>query len=150
MSFSLIFDGALAALLMATITYAVILNRKLTELRNSRTEMESLIREFAEATQQAEQGVTALHERAEQASGTLDERVSDAEARVEDGALTQTLRKSPCRGSAQAGRRPGLHDRSRRASGRSARTRCQCVDQEDRYPKPGASDGAERERCRIA
>lgn len=84
MSFSLIFDGALAALLMATITYAVILNRKLTELRNSRTEMESLIREFAEATQQAEQGVTALHERAEQASGTLDERVSDAEARVEE------------------------------------------------------------------
>ncbi|WP_421709124.1 DUF6468 domain-containing protein [Algihabitans sp.] len=84
MSFSVIFDGALAALLMATITYAVILNRKLTELRNSRTEMERLIGEFAEATQQAEQGVTALHERAEQASGTLDQRVAAAEARVEE------------------------------------------------------------------
>lgn len=84
MSFSLIFDGVLAALLMATIAYAVVLNRKLTELRQSRGEMERLIGEFAEATQQAEQGVGALRERAEDAQNVLDRRVAAAEGRLEE------------------------------------------------------------------
>ncbi len=84
MSFSLIFDGMLAALLMATIAYAVVLNRKLTELRQSRGEMERLIGEFAEATQQAEQGVGALRARAEDAQSVLDRRVAAAEGRLEE------------------------------------------------------------------
>jgi phage-related tail protein len=83
-TFSLIFDGVLAALLTATIAYAVILNRKLTELRQSRGEMERLIAEFAEATQQAEQGVGVLRERADEAQATLDERVSAAESRLDE------------------------------------------------------------------
>lgn len=84
MSFSLIADGLLAALLTATIAYAVVLNRKLTELRQSRGEMERLIGEFAEATQQAEQGVGALRQRADEAQSTLDQRVAAVESRLDD------------------------------------------------------------------
>jgi hypothetical protein len=62
--FSLLFDAVVAALLVATIVYAVILNRKLTQLRDARGEMERLLGGFVEATSRAERGLAALREAA--------------------------------------------------------------------------------------
>ncbi len=57
---ALIFDLLLAGLLIATIVYAIILNRQFINLRDSRSEMEALIRSFNEATIRAEIGVKAM------------------------------------------------------------------------------------------
>jgi hypothetical protein len=56
----LIFDVVIAGLLIATIVYAIMLNRQLVNLRESRGEMEALIRSFGEATARAESGIKAM------------------------------------------------------------------------------------------
>jgi hypothetical protein len=50
----LLFDSVVAVLLVATIVYAAILDRRLSVLRESRKAMEQLIDRFAEATGKAE------------------------------------------------------------------------------------------------
>ncbi len=57
---SLILDLIIAGLLVATISYAILLNRRLVELQESRAEMEGLIRNFNEATGRAEAGIKGM------------------------------------------------------------------------------------------
>ena len=55
-------DLLVAGLLVATIVYAIILNRRLSQLRGGSEHMECLINDFYEATALAESGVSALKE----------------------------------------------------------------------------------------
>ncbi len=64
MSFAVTLDILVAGLLVATIAYAVVLNRRLSQLRGGREQMERLINDFYQATTRAESGVTALKEAA--------------------------------------------------------------------------------------
>lgn len=76
--FSLVLDLLIIGLLVATITYAVVLNRQLTQLRESRGELESLVRGFAEATMRAEAGVKAMKKTAGESGEALQATIEKA------------------------------------------------------------------------
>ncbi len=62
MSIAVAIDLLVAGLLVATIAYAVVLNRRLGQLRDGGAQMEQLTNEFHQATSRAEAGLTALKE----------------------------------------------------------------------------------------
>lgn len=76
--YGLVFDVVICVLLMTTIGYAMALNRKLTQLRNAKKDMEKLFGEFAAATGEAEGGLKALKEGSGVAAETLAKNVADA------------------------------------------------------------------------
>jgi len=76
--YGLVFDAVICVLLVTTIGYAVVLNRKLNVLRSARGELEKLFADFAAATGQAEGGLQALKDGSAQASDSLAKNVSDA------------------------------------------------------------------------
>lgn len=80
MSVAVALDILVAGLLVATIAYAVVLNRRLGQLRGGSAKMEQLINDFYQATTRAESGVTALKEVAGR---------SDSEITEQLGALTK-------------------------------------------------------------
>lgn len=85
MTLSLVADGLLSLLLIATIAYAALLNRKLSELRGSKEEIESCIAEFNDATSRAERGLAAVREEAEGSGDTLQKQVELVEERIVAG-----------------------------------------------------------------
>ncbi|MEK9753964.1 MAG: DUF6468 domain-containing protein [Rhodospirillaceae bacterium] len=60
MPLSLILDIVLAVLLVVTIGYAVVLNRRLGALRQNKDELERLASGFVETTSRAERGIGEL------------------------------------------------------------------------------------------
>ena len=62
MNVAVALDILVAGLLVATIAYAIVLNRRLSQLRGGREQMERLINDFYHATTRAELGATALRE----------------------------------------------------------------------------------------
>ena len=64
--YGLILDSLIVVLLLATIFYCVVLNRRLGRLRNSRTELERATRAFAEAASRADAGIKGLRRTAEE------------------------------------------------------------------------------------
>lgn len=77
---ALVLDLAIVALLVATIGYAVTLNRQLSRLRDSRAELEELVRGFAEATERAEAGVQGMRRMAAESGEKLQKTVDRAQA----------------------------------------------------------------------
>jgi hypothetical protein len=65
-------DVIIAVLLVATIVYAVVLNRKLAALRNAKAELEMLAARFAESTAKAESGIQSLKAHASVSGASLD------------------------------------------------------------------------------
>lgn len=80
MAFSLILDMLLAVLLVVTIGYAVLLNRRLGLLRADRTELEKIAVTFGEATVRAEESLSHLKHNAE----SLQERLAKAQSLADD------------------------------------------------------------------
>jgi len=68
---SLVFDALVAVLLVATIVYAAILNRKLSKLRDLKSEMEMLATRLAESTEMAENGLQSLRGEVERSGDTM-------------------------------------------------------------------------------
>ncbi len=64
--FALALEILVAILLVVTICYAMVLNRKLGSLRRGKEEMESLAASFGEATQRAEENFGKLRKTAEE------------------------------------------------------------------------------------
>jgi hypothetical protein len=62
MSVPVALDLLVAGLLVATIAYAIILNRRLSQLRGGAEQMARLVSDFYQATARAESGVSALKE----------------------------------------------------------------------------------------
>ncbi len=98
MNFTLILDVVLIGLLAVTIGYAITLNRKLTQLRRNKSELQQLVGTFTQATLKAEDsigrvvtGTEALQERMNKAQGLRDdlafliERANSAADRLEAG-----------------------------------------------------------------
>ena len=77
---SLMLEALVAALLIATIVYAAILNRKLGRLRADRAEMEQQIARFVECTQRAETSIRHLKAVADEASRSLQQPIDRAMA----------------------------------------------------------------------
>ena len=84
MDYKLILDTVIILLLVATIGYAVTLNRQLRALRRNRDELAKLISTFNEATMRAEAGVPKLRKVVEEASEELQEQVDKAMALRDD------------------------------------------------------------------
>lgn len=84
MDFNLIFDALIAVLLVATIGYAAVLNRKLTVLRDGKSEMAALIASFSESAERAGNGVETLKHAAGRSGEALQSRVESARGLVDD------------------------------------------------------------------
>ncbi len=84
MDYKLVLDVIVAILLAATITYAVMLNGRLVQLRKNRDELAKLVSTFNEATARAEASIPKLKKAAEDAGSTLQERVEKAHALRDD------------------------------------------------------------------
>ncbi|TQV71272.1 DUF6468 domain-containing protein [Denitrobaculum tricleocarpae] len=82
--FTLIVDLIVAGLLVATIVYAAILDRKLGALRKSKDEMESLIKDFADSTLKAEEGLAELRSHAGSSGNELQKQVEGAAKMLTD------------------------------------------------------------------
>jgi hypothetical protein len=80
MSIALAVDLLVAGLLVATIAYAVVLNRRLGQLRDGGAQMERLINDFYQATTRAESGLMALKE----AAGSSDTGQLESLAKLQD------------------------------------------------------------------
>jgi ABC-type transporter Mla subunit MlaD len=60
MPYTLIIDIAVAVLLVVTISYAMVLNKRLNRLRKDKKDLENLARTFGESTQRAEENLNQL------------------------------------------------------------------------------------------
>ncbi len=78
------FNILVAILLVATIVYAVILNKKLDALREAKAEMEGLIVSFAETTAKAEKSLTEFKAHASDTGSGLKENTVKADGILSD------------------------------------------------------------------
>ncbi|OUS15864.1 hypothetical protein A9Q97_02685 [Rhodospirillales bacterium 47_12_T64] len=78
------FNILVAILLVATIVYAVILNKKLDALREAKAEMEELIRSFAETTAKAEKSLVEFKVHASNTGLGLEKNTSRADDILSD------------------------------------------------------------------
>lgn len=84
MDYRIVLDLIVAILLAATIGYAVLLNKRLGQLRKNREDLVKLVAAFNDATARAEAGIPKLRRAAEEAGGALQERVEKAQSLRDD------------------------------------------------------------------
>lgn len=84
MTLTLAIDGIVSVLLVITIGYAIVLNRRLKALRRDKAELQALVKTLAEASQSAEAGVQALKQAAEDVGRQLEKKVQDARSLRDD------------------------------------------------------------------
>jgi len=77
-------DAIVALLLIATIGYSMVLNRRLGTVRSDREKFEVLIRNLNAASQRAEAAVTNLRVTADDLSRRLEKKVEEARALADD------------------------------------------------------------------
>ncbi|NQW12126.1 MAG: hypothetical protein HQ481_19855 [Alphaproteobacteria bacterium] len=80
MDVALILDALLVVLLLATIVYAIVLNRRLGSLRANRGELETFVARMNEATSRAEASLKGIRQAAEQAQRSIDAPAQKAQA----------------------------------------------------------------------
>jgi Domain of unknown function (DUF6468) len=84
MDWKILLDLVVSGLLIATISYAVMLNNRLTALRKNRDDLAKVIVSFNEATVRAESSIPKLKRAAEEAGTTLQDRVEKAQSLRDD------------------------------------------------------------------
>jgi Domain of unknown function (DUF6468) len=77
-------DAVVAFLLVATIGYSVMLNRRLAAMRSDRDKFESVIRELTTASQRAEHAVVTLRAAADELGRRLDKKIDEGRALSDD------------------------------------------------------------------
>lgn len=91
MNLELIGQGVLAILLLLTIGYCAVLERRLRSIRSAHQEMQGLLEQFGTATLQAQRGIGSLREAAQDISAELQGDIDTArELRDELRLITQT------------------------------------------------------------
>jgi len=80
MTVSLIIECLVAVLLITTIGYCVVLNRRLVRLRSDESTLKGTIAELVSASERAERAIAGLKSSAETAETTLAGRLREAEA----------------------------------------------------------------------
>lgn len=81
---ALAFDAVIAVLLVATIAWAVVLNRKLRVLRGSREELDRLVARLIESTDRAQSGLASLRATAESSGEMLNTKAGAARAAIDE------------------------------------------------------------------
>jgi len=87
MSIELFINIVVICLLVPTIVFAVILNKRLEVLRNSRADLGRLIEAFNDATTRAESGIPKLKQAADSAGGLLRDQIQKAQTLRDDMAF---------------------------------------------------------------
>lgn len=77
-------DLLVAALLLATIGFCIVLNRKLAALRRNETELAQVLVKFNEAAAMAETGIARLKEVGNETTVSLKDRIGEARALRDD------------------------------------------------------------------
>lgn len=77
-------DAIVAVLLVATIGYSMLLNRRLTAIRQDRDKFEDVIKNLATASQRAETAVANLRSTADDLGRRLDKRIEEGRALSDD------------------------------------------------------------------
>lgn len=77
-------DIVVGALLVATIAYCTMLNRKLNALRRGESELRDVLSQFASAAERAQAGVAALKKAGRETGATLTDQISEARAMRDD------------------------------------------------------------------
>ena len=126
MSLSLLLDGVVILLLLATICYAAVLNRRLARLRAAKTEMEKLFKDFGGAAADALEALSSLSTEGQGRLKDLDRRIEQGRALADDlvflieraGPIADRLEATPQRAGEAAGRERGATPRdAKTASG---------------------------------
>ena len=81
---ALLLDGLVAVLLVATLGYCFLLNRRLAALRSTQDELQNLIKDFDRATEAARAGVADLKAASEQAGAELQEHIGKGRALADE------------------------------------------------------------------
>lgn len=149
MSFlALALDVVIIGLLAATIVYAVLLNRQIIRLRDSRGELQTLIKGFNEATARAEAGVKGMKRAAGEAGEGLQKAIDRAQL------LRDELQLIIETGDALATRLEGAASERTRSLVSAAPARSQGVAKRTGDPGPMASTPPEpvsrRQRAVVA
>jgi Domain of unknown function (DUF6468) len=84
MTLLVVLDVMVGALLVATIGYCVVLNRKLAALRRNEAELREVLTQFAAAARQAEAGVALLKKAGREAASSLTDQIGEAKALRDD------------------------------------------------------------------
>jgi len=84
MSLPLIADATVALLLLATIAYIAVLNRRLAMLRNDKAQLERLVQNLNVAVGSAQSGVAELRQAADELGRDLDKKVTVGQALRDD------------------------------------------------------------------
>ncbi len=84
MDISLILDAIVAVLLITTIGYAVVLNRRLGTLRNAKSEIEALVGQFAASTDKAGSGIESLKDETRRSGEALQSKLDAARGLADD------------------------------------------------------------------
>jgi hypothetical protein len=79
-TFPLILDILIVILLSATIGFAMVLNRRLSRLRDNKAELDDLVKGFADAAGRAEISVTGMKETASKSADVLQKSIDRAQA----------------------------------------------------------------------
>ncbi len=87
MSIELFINIVVICLLVPTIVFAVVLNKRLEVLRNSRADLGRLIEAFNDATTRAESGIPKLKQAADSAGGLLKDQIQKAQTLRDDMAF---------------------------------------------------------------
>jgi hypothetical protein len=111
---SLLLDGLVAVLLVATIAYAALLNRRFGTLREGKEELREIVNSFDAAMTRIETGLGKLKQVGNPTSGELKELVAEARTLRDElsflldrgGALASRLEKSTKARSRNANGRP--------------------------------------------
>jgi len=82
--FALLLDMLIAILLIATIAYAVMLNRRLSQLRQDQSELDALANKFDDATVRAEESIHKLTGSADEMKRDVQDTLRKAEALRDD------------------------------------------------------------------
>jgi hypothetical protein len=77
-------DAVVAVLLVATIGYSVVLNRRLSSVRSDRDKFEDVIRNLSTASQRAEAAVANLRTSADDLGKRLDKKIDEARRLSDD------------------------------------------------------------------
>ena len=79
-TFPLILDILIVILLSATIGFAIVLNRRLSRLRDNKAELDDLVKGFADAAGRAEVSVAGMKETAAKSADVLQKSIDRAQA----------------------------------------------------------------------
>lgn len=123
---TLLADTIVAVLLVVTIAYAAILERKLSALRAAKQEMAELIARFTESTTRAESGLAEIRQTAEQTGQNLQQAVDKGNSLADDlvflvergDAVAGRLERGTAKGHGRARAEPALSAKDDATPGR--------------------------------